>query len=92
MGLSPTVHASLRWTHTYLAYSNEFWGGPAETYKYLSDSNTDWGQQLKHVKQYLDRRGVKDCWFAYFAQGVAETSAYGIPCKPLPTADSMWLR
>ena len=34
----------------YLAYSNEFWGGPANTYKYLADSNTDWGQELKAVK------------------------------------------
>ena len=34
----------------YLAYSNEFWGGPANTYKYLTNSNTDWGQELKAVK------------------------------------------
>jgi hypothetical protein len=75
-----------------LAYSNEFWGGPANTYKYLTDSNTDWGQQLKGVKKYLDNRGVKDCWFAYFAEPSIQFSAYGIPCKPLPTADSGWTR
>jgi hypothetical protein len=73
-----------------LAYSNEFWGGPANTYKYLTDSNTDWGQQLKAVKKYLDNRGVKDCWFAYFVEPSIHFSAYGIPCKPLPTADSGW--
>ncbi len=75
----------------YLAYSNEFWGGPANTYKYLTDSNTDWGQQLKAVKRYLDKRGVKDCWFAYFVEPAIPFSAYGIPCKPLPTADSGWM-
>ena len=75
----------------YIAYGNELWGGPSQTYRYLSDSNADWGQQLKSVKQYLDQRGVKDCWFVYFAEGVAEPSYYGIPCKPLPTINTLWL-
>jgi tetratricopeptide (TPR) repeat protein len=66
-------------------------GGPSQTYRYLTDSNSDWGQQLRSLKKYLDTRGVTDCWFAYFAQGVADTSHYGIPCKPLPTADSLWI-
>jgi 4-amino-4-deoxy-L-arabinose transferase-like glycosyltransferase len=48
------ISASLSYP-VYLAYSNEFWGGPSNTYKYLSDSNTDWGQQLKAVKHYLPR-------------------------------------
>lgn len=75
----------------YIAYGNELWGGPSQTYRYLSDSNADWGQQLKSVKQYLDQRGVKECWFVYFAEGVAEPSYYGIPCKPLPTINTLWL-
>jgi tetratricopeptide (TPR) repeat protein len=75
----------------YLAYGNELWGGPSQTYKYLSDSNVDWGQQLKATKRYLDQRGVTDCWFVYFAEGVVDTRYYGIPCKPLPTADSLWV-
>jgi len=75
----------------YIAYANELWGGPSQTHKYLTDSNADWGQQLKSVKQYLDQRGVKDCWFLYFAEGVAEPSYYGIPCKPLPTINTLWL-
>jgi tetratricopeptide (TPR) repeat protein len=75
----------------YLAYANELWGGPSQTYKYLTDSNVDWGQQLKATKRYLDKRGVKDCWFVYFAEGVVDTNYYGIPCKPLPTADSLWV-
>lgn len=87
------IHAvsSLRTFPTYIAYSNELWGGPAQTYKYLTDSNADWGQQLKATKQYLDQRGVKDCWFVYFAAGVADPRYYGIPCKPLPTISTLWL-
>ena len=76
----------------YMAYANELWGGPSQTYKLLSDSNSDWGQQLKSVKKYVDAHGVKDCWFVYFAQGVVDFRDYGIPCKPLPTADSQWVK
>ena len=86
------IHAvsSLRTFPTYLAYSNEFWGGPSNTYKYLTDSNVDWAQQLKATKQYLDQRGVRDCWFAYFGEGIADYKYYGIPCKPLPTVITLW--
>ena len=92
VGLLLAWHAvsSARAYPNYLAYSNEFWGGPANTYKYLTDSNTDWGQQLKAVKKYLDNRPVKDCWFAYFVEPSIHFSAYGISCKPLPTADTGW--
>jgi hypothetical protein len=76
----------------YLAYANELWGGPSETYRLLSDSNSDWGQQLKDVKRYLDKNGIKDCWFIYFAEGVVDAGYYGIPCKQLPTMDSLWMK
>src|SRR6185369_9624860 len=87
------IHAvsSLRTFPAYIAYANEMWGGPSQTYKYLTDSNVDWAQQLKSTKQYLDGRGIKECWFAYFGQGVLEPHYYGIPSKPLPTADSLWI-
>lgn len=75
----------------YLAYANELWGGPSQVHRLLSDSNADWGQQLKDVKRYLDQRGIKDCWFIYFAEGVVDAGYYGIPCKPLPTQDSLWV-
>lgn len=75
----------------YIPYSNELWGGSGNTWKYLSDSNIDWAQQLKGTKQYLDAHNIKDCWFVYFGQGVADPGYYGIPCKPLPTADSLWV-
>jgi len=86
------IVSSLRVFPVYLAYANELWGGPANTYKYLSDSNADWGQQLKSVKQYLDQRHVKNCWFAYFGDVVVDPKYYGIPCKPLTTIASTWLQ
>jgi dolichyl-phosphate-mannose-protein mannosyltransferase len=85
------VFSSVRSYPNYMAYSNELWGGPSQTYKYLTDSNVDWAQQLKSTKRYLDERGIKECWFAYFGQGVLEPHYYGIPSKPLPTADSLWM-
>jgi len=71
----------------YIAYTNEAFGGPANAYKYVSDSSADWGQQLKSVKRYLDARGVKNCWFAYFSQSVVDPASYGISCTPLYTAE-----
>jgi 4-amino-4-deoxy-L-arabinose transferase-like glycosyltransferase len=93
VGVFLLVHAasSMLAFPNYLPYANELWGGPSQTYKYLTDSNADWGQQLKSVKQYLDQREVKECWFVYFAAGVVEPSYYGIPCKPLPTTTTLWL-
>jgi hypothetical protein len=75
----------------YMAYTNELWGGPSQTYKYLSDSNVDWGQQLKSAKAYLERKGIKECWFIYFAEGPVHMKDYGIPCKPLVTIGTLWL-
>jgi 4-amino-4-deoxy-L-arabinose transferase-like glycosyltransferase len=74
----------------YIPYSNEAWGGPSATYKYVSDSNADWGQQLIATKKYVDAQGIRSCWFAYFAESGIRFSDYGIPCKPLPTPDTSW--
>jgi 4-amino-4-deoxy-L-arabinose transferase-like glycosyltransferase len=74
----------------YISYANEAAGGPARIHELLSDSSSDWGQQLISVKHYVDAHGIRNCWFAYFGQGVADFSYYGIPCKPLITADSLY--
>ena len=86
------VISSTRTFPVYLAYANELWGGPSQTYKYLSDSNADWGQQLWATKKYLDGRHVKNCWFAYFAEVVVDPTYYGVTCKPLTTIASVWLQ
>ena len=66
----------------YLAYFNEFIGGPSNGYKYLVDSNLDWGQDLKHLKRYLDGRGIPAVYLSYF--GTADPAYYGIKFQPMP--------
>jgi tetratricopeptide (TPR) repeat protein len=85
------VASSVKAFPNYMPYTNEAWGGPSQAYRHLTDSSVDWAQQLKSVKRYCDEHGVKDGWFAYFGQGVLEPRYYGIPLKPLPTADSLWI-
>jgi len=74
--------SSLHSLPDYLAYSNELWGGPSQTYRRLADSNADWGQGLREARQYLQRRNIKDCWLAYY--GSADPAYYQLPCKLLP--------
>ncbi len=73
-----------------MAYSNETLGGPLQVRRYLSDANVDWGQQLKTVKQYLDRKQDPECWFAYFPDGAVQPQDYGIHCHRLPTPSGWW--
>jgi hypothetical protein len=93
VGILLAMHAtaSVAAHPNYMAYSNILWGGPSQTHKYLTDSNTDWAQQLVAVKKYTDEHGIKNCWFAYFADPFLLPSDYGIPCKPLPTPDSWFM-
>jgi len=80
------VASSLRTFPNYIPYANEFWGGPANAHRVLADSNVDWGQGLIATKTYINQHQIKNCWFAYFGSLVSDTSYYGIPCRPLPTA------
>ena len=45
---------------------------------------------MKWVKQWTDAHQVKECWFAYFPAPFLLPSDYGIPCKLLPTLDTMY--
>ena len=67
----------------YLAYFNEFIGGPRNGYKYLADSFLDWGQDLKGLKTYLDENDIKKIKLAYF--GSADAGYYGIDYDYLPS-------
>jgi hypothetical protein len=82
---------AVRMYPAYMAYANEFWGGPTQTWKLLSDSNVDWAQQLKATKRYIDKNHIHDCWIIYFAQPVVDLNYYGIPCRILPTMDAVWM-
>lgn len=39
----------------YMSYFNELAGGPKNGYHYVTDSNADWGQDLKRLKNFVDR-------------------------------------
>jgi len=67
----------------YLAYFNEFIGGPKNGYKYLVDSNLDWGQDLPGLKEYMERNGIEKIKLSYF--GLSDPAYYGINYEYLPS-------
>jgi len=69
----------------YLAYFNEFIGGPKHGIEYLDDSNIEWGQHLKRLKGYLDDHRFEKVRLAYFTTGRPEY--YGIRAEPMRLAD-----
>jgi 4-amino-4-deoxy-L-arabinose transferase-like glycosyltransferase len=77
----------------YLAFFNVAAGGPVGGPKILADSNLDWGQDVKHLKSYLDARGIPEIALSYYGQ--AEPEAYGIryhklaPIHDVATARSL---
>ena len=81
---------SVRMFPNYMPYANILWGGPTKTHLYFSDSATEWGQELKWTKRWVDAHNIKQCWFAYFPAPFLLPSDYGIPCKLLPTLDTMY--
>jgi dolichyl-phosphate-mannose-protein mannosyltransferase len=66
----------------YLAFFNQFVGGPRHGHEYLVDSNIDWGQDLKGLKQWMDQYDVRHINLGYF--GTADPNYYGIDCTYLP--------
>jgi 4-amino-4-deoxy-L-arabinose transferase-like glycosyltransferase len=59
----------------HLAYFHALAGGPEAAPRYLLDSNVDWGQDLKHLRRYLDEQRAENVYFRYF--GLADWSRYG---------------
>ena len=76
------IVSSLRAYPNYLPYSNEAWGGPSQTYRYLTDANVDWGNGVLQLKRYLAQKNIQDCWLAY--DGAVDLDYYGIHCRVLP--------
>ncbi len=80
--------ATSLWTWpNYLAYQNEWIGGPKNGYLWFSDSNLDWGQDLKQLKAYMDEHEIDRIQLAYF--GTANPAHYGIDYDYLPSGNSM---
>jgi hypothetical protein len=81
-----TIVGTLRIWPDYLAYFNEFIGGPKNGYHWLGDSNVDWGQDLKGLKRFMVRHGVERVQLSYF--GTADPAHYGIQYEYLPSPHS----
>jgi hypothetical protein len=69
------VFSSLSIYPHYLAYFNEFVGGPNNGYKYLVDSNLDWGQDLPGLQEYIVKNKINKISLHYF--GTADPKYYG---------------
>jgi hypothetical protein len=65
-----------------LAYFNELVGGPGEGYRYLSNANVDWGQDLRGVKEFMERERLPMIYFSYY--GTAPAAYYSIRCQEVP--------
>jgi 4-amino-4-deoxy-L-arabinose transferase-like glycosyltransferase len=74
--------AALIYPH-YLAYFNGLVGGPSGGRYMLVDSNLDWGQDLKGLKGYMERNGIRKVKLAYF--GTSDPAYYGIDYDLLPS-------
>jgi hypothetical protein len=77
-----TVASDLRIAPHQLAYFNELVGGPDKGYLYLSDSNIDWGQDLRGLKEYMDRERLPMIYLCYY--GTAPPEYYGIRYQYIP--------
>lgn len=74
---------STLWSYpNYLAYFNEFVGGPSRGHLFLVDSSLDWGQDLKGLKKWMSRNHVNKIQLAYF--GTADPAYYKIDAVYLP--------
>ena len=81
LGLLAVIEFALVCPH-YLAFFNQFAGGPRNGHKYLVDSNLDWGQDLKGLKGWMDNHKVQHINLSYF--GTADPAYYKINCTYLP--------
>jgi hypothetical protein len=80
--------SSVRTFPYYLPYSNEAFGGTANTHNNLHDANVDWGQDLPRLSTRLrERYAGEPVWLLYKGSGVP--GYYGIHAKnpiSVPTA------
>lgn len=72
----------------YLAYFNEFAGGPKSGYRILTDSNLDWGQDILRLKDYLEKNHIQKVYLVYPWDGDEVLRHYGINFTPLLPTDT----
>jgi len=75
---------SLRFHPHHIAYFNELADGPLGGRAHLLDSNLDWGQDLRGLKEWMDRNNVPEIGLAYF--GTVPPDALGIRYRIPPRA------
>jgi len=66
----------------YMAYFNEFIGGPENGHKYLLSTNLDAGQDLKNLNRYLKNNNINNIKLSY--HGSFDPSYFNISYEPLP--------
>jgi 4-amino-4-deoxy-L-arabinose transferase-like glycosyltransferase len=57
---------SVRVWPSYLAYFNQFVGGPSGGHNFVADSNLDWGQDLKRLGQWVEQNDIQKISLDYF--------------------------
>ncbi len=70
------IASSLIIAPSYLAYYNEFAGGPQNGYKIVVGSNIDLGQDLPGLKDYMDKNSISKIKLSYF--GSVDPKEYNI--------------
>ncbi|MCA1604171.1 MAG: glycosyltransferase family 39 protein, partial [Acidobacteria bacterium] len=73
---------AVRTAPNYIAFANDLWGGPNNTYRLLHSSNVEMGQNLKIIEEYLKKEDIHDCWLAYHGPG--ELARINPTCHLMP--------
>ena len=71
----------------YIAYFNEFAGGPKGGYKIMTDSNLDWGQDVFRIKDYIQKNNLQNVYLVYGWDGDMYLEKNGIDFKPLSSGE-----
>jgi len=72
----------------YLAYFNEFAGGPNGGYKILADSNLDWGQDVFRIKDYMTQNDIQKPYMVYGWDGDSYLQKYSLDYVNLAPGDT----
>ncbi|MGB5015482.1 MAG: glycosyltransferase family 39 protein [Pyrinomonadaceae bacterium] len=76
------IFTAVRTAPNYIAFANDFFGGPNSSYRVFRDSSTEWGQNYKLIDEYIASEKVADCWFAGI--GNIEVMRVSQPCRIMP--------
>ena len=69
----------------YIAYFNEFIGGPDQAYRYVRGNDLEWGQELKNLGRYVQRNKIERIKTQLF--GTRDEPFYHIPSVEITERD-----